>query len=142
MHKSGTTRPGRDVFVIHSFDDYFFKQHRTRLECESQKPHDVSVQKEGDYSESFWMKSFFDGEIDMSRQTNNRGYAVLNLQDAERLLRSTNPLRDPVILVKRDGKYELRDGFHRIYEARARNFVKRIWTIVLDMDQDTDTSDA
>ena len=93
--------------------------------------------KKKGYSEWFWMKNFFDGEIDMSRQTND-GYVVLSINDSERMLRSHNPLRDPVILVKRDGQYSLRDGFHRIYEARARNYMKRVWTIVLDMDEETD----
>lgn len=137
MHERGSTRPEKKMFVIYSFDDHFFKQSRTQLECESEKPDHGTVPKEGDYSESFWMKNFFDGEIDMSRQTND-GYVVLSINDSERMLRSHNPLRDPVILVKRDGQYSLRDGFHRIYEARARNYMKRVWTIVLDMDEETD----
>ena len=45
-----------------------------------------------------------------------------------------NPLRDPVVVVKRDNRYALGDGFHRIHEARAREFSHRIWAIVLDMD--------
>tara|TARA_B110001450_G_C17588842_1_gene468091 strand:- start:406 stop:804 length:399 start_codon:yes stop_codon:yes gene_type:complete len=126
------------MFVIYSFDDHFFKQSRTQLECESEKPDDGTVQKEGDYSESFWMKNFFDGKIDMSRQTTDNGYVILSINDSERMLRSHNPLRDPVILVKRDGQYALRDGFHRIHEARARNYMKRVWTIVLDMDEEMD----
>lgn len=139
MHKSGTTRVGTDMFELHSFDDYYFKRQRNHMDCVSEKPDDTIVSKEGDCAESFWMKSFFDGEIDMSRQTNGKGCAVLNIEDAERLIRCKNPLRDPVVVVKRDDKYELKDGFHRIHEARARNYLKRVWTIVLDMDQDTET---
>ena len=37
----------------------------------------------------------------------DQAYVVLNVKDAERMLRSHNPIRDPVIPVKRDGQYTL-----------------------------------
>lgn len=79
------------------------------------------------------MKNFFDGTIDMSRQTNSKGCVVLRVHDAERALDYKNPLRDPVSVIKRiDGTFELRDGFHRLHEAYARGFAQRVWTLVLD----------
>ena len=56
----------------------------------------------------------------MSLQTNPEGYTVLLVSDAAAALTFDNPLRDPVVLVKRDGKYALKDGFHRIHEACVR----------------------
>lgn len=69
MQKKGTARVGRDFFEICSFDDYFFKRHRHNTECNSEKPSEELIKKQGDYSEAVWMKSFFDGTIDMSLQT-------------------------------------------------------------------------
>ena len=138
MHKRAKAHVGTNSFQVCSFDDYFFKQHRHFTECQSEEPTNELVQKQGDYAEAVWMKSFFDGTIDMSRQTSRDGCVVLNIQDAQTLLKSKTPLRDPITLVKRNNEYELKDGFHRLYEARARNYKKRIWTIVLDMDDETE----
>jgi len=45
-----------------------------------------------------------------------------------------NPLRDAVVVVKREGHLNLKDGFHRIHEAMARNYNGHVWVVVLDMD--------
>ena len=82
------------------------------------------------------MKAFFDGTVDMSLQTNPEGFVVLSAADAAATASFRNPLRDPLVLVRRDGRLHMRDGYHRLHEARARGFRGRVWCAVLDMDAD------
>lgn len=125
-------------FVVTHEKDYFFRRPRTQTFCESLKPDDRAVQAQGDYGVAMWMKHFFDGTIDMTLQCNAEGLVILNVEDAERTMRYKNPLRDPPVLVRRDGMYALRDGFHRVLEAKARKYQKQVWCIVLDMDAASD----
>ena len=133
MHKAGKFEArNENYFQVCSTRDYFFRQHRKKTFCKSKRP-TSEVERKADYSKSFWMRHFFDGTIDMSRQSNPKGCAILTVRGAEDALAYDNPLRDPVMLIKRlDGEYELKDGFHRIHEAYARGYSKRVWTLVLD----------
>jgi len=141
MHKKGSTVPGKHQFIVCEYTDYFFKRPRMNMYCSSTRLDDKIVEKSGDYIKPFWIKNFFDGEIDMSLQTNTSGCAVLSIEDAEKALQFENPLRDPIVIVKTNDVYSLRDGFHRIHEAYARQYRGRVWTAVLDMDLDTDDTD-
>ena len=132
-HKPGQIVVGAEHFLIRHSDDYFFKQPRDKSHCESLKPSDEYVEKTADYPASFWMKNFFDGTIDMSLQTNRKGYVVLKTKDSEHVKSYHNPLRDPILLVKRDGMLRMRDGYHRLHEAKARGYNKKIWCVILDM---------
>lgn len=97
------------------------------------------VLRSGDYARSWWMQSFWDGTIDLSLQMDVNENIILDKENAERVRTFKNPLRDPVIIVKRNGRYSLKDGFHRLCEAFARKYKRRLWTVVLDMDIESDT---
>ncbi len=84
------------------------------------------------------MKSFFDGTIDLSLQTDSQGCILLHRENANRVRELKNPLRDPLVVVKRDDQFSLKDGFHRLCEAMARGYRGRVWTVVLDMDADSE----
>jgi hypothetical protein len=120
----------------------FFTLPRTHTTCTSRQPPRSLVAKHGDYARSWWMKQFWDGTIDLSLQTDSHGCVVLNRKDAENALTFKNPLRDPPVVVRRDGRFHLRDGFHRISEALARGFRGRVWAVVLDIDEDDPYADS
>jgi hypothetical protein len=121
--------------------DSFFTTRRTKRMCRSTPPSKTTVESLGDYSQAWWMKSFFDGTIDLSLQVDALGCILLNRDDAERVQHYKNPLRDPLIIVRRDNTIHLRDGFHRLCEALARGYRGRVWTVVLDMDLDESEDD-
>ena len=128
-------------FRVCSTDDYFYRTTRRHTTCSSTRPGESVVNRLGDYAHAFWMKNFFDGTLDMTLQMHTDGCVVLSIDDAQKAMKYENPLRDPVVVVRRDGLYSLKDGFHRVHEARARGYTKQVWTVVLDMDIDDDDDD-
>ena len=121
--------------------DLFFKHPRTNVHVESRPPSPRTIRKEGDFAHAAWMRHFVDGTICTQSQRDARGRVVLLVDDALRVMRYDNPLRDPVLLTRRDGALSLRDGFHRIHEAMARGYAGRVHCVVLDMDDEDDEED-
>lgn len=74
--------------------DIFFASPLTQTGCSSQKPSKAMVDSTGDYAKWWWMRSFFDGTIDLSLQADRDGCIVLNQEDAARVREFRNPLRD------------------------------------------------
>lgn len=140
--RSGTASRSKASHAVCDNDDVFFRIPRANTYCKSVRPSDDFIKRKGDFTQSWLMKSFFDGTIDLSLQVDDRGCIILNRDDAERVRSFRNPLRDPLVMVKRDGMFSLKDGFHRLCEALARGYRSSVHTVVLDMDtDDTDTDD-
>jgi hypothetical protein len=118
----------------------FFTLPRAHLSCKSKRPSETVVQRTGDFARSWWIRSFLDGTVDLSLQTDKEGCVLIYEKSAEHVRTLKNPLRDPLVVVKRDDMYFLKDGFHRLCEALARHYHGRVWAVVLDMDTDS-TSD-
>lgn len=112
--------------VLSFFMNSFFHIVRASSYCVSARPPADRIKQEGDFTQSWWMKSFFDGTIDLSLQSDNDGCILLNRADADRVRRFTNPLRDSLVVVKRDGVFSLKDGFHMLCEALARGYRGRV----------------
>lgn len=119
----------------------FFHTPRKHTHCKSSRPSKDEVRRHGDFAQSWWMRSFFDGTIDLSLQTDGEGCILLQHEDAERVREFHNPLRDPLVVVQREGHISLKDGFHRLCEALARGYRGRVWTVVLDMDAEDESTD-
>lgn len=135
-------RVGAHQFVLtRTRNDLYYRLPRASAFVASLPPPEEAVRREGDALHVAWMKHFTDGTISMQRQTDDHDNVVLSVREALQAMNFENPLRDPVVLVKRDGALELRDGFHRIHEALARGYRGRIYCILLDMDQDDDEDD-
>ena len=124
------------LVVTTACTDPFWRWSRTRRKPSSTCPTAAAVHTQGDYAHMAWMKHFFDGTVSLHRQTDDAGNVVLSRQQALLATAFHNPLRDPVVLVRRDGTLELKDGFHRVHESLARGYKGRVWCVVLDMDAD------
>lgn len=139
---------GREQFVVSDKNDLFFKYPRRTLFVESLEPPQEMVMKNGDYVHVAWMRHFDTStantpkkkylQILLTRQQTHDHKTVLVCQDALKAMDYDNPLRDPVILVKQNDQFFLKDGFHRIHEAIARGYHGRVYCIVLDMDESSD----
>ena len=140
MHKKGKFVANSNQFEICGSKHLFFLQKRAKM-CKSLKPNASQIKAEGgDYSMKFYMKHFFNGFIDMTSQTNSKGCVILSIEDSAKMRQYDNPLRDAVVIVKdTNDKYKLRDGFHRIYEALARKYVKHVHAIIIDMNYSDDS---
>ena len=138
LQKKGRATRTKATLALCDETHPFFTLPRDHLHCESKRPSEEVVRRTGDYSKSWWMRSFWDGTIDLSLQTDNEGCVILIEEDAERVHTFNNPLRDPLVIVKRDEIYSLKDGFHRLCEAFARGYNGWVWSVVLDMDIDSD----
>lgn len=113
--------------------DFFHKFPRDKKKCKSIQPDRLIVHKKGDYSKDFKISDFsLGGEVDTDLQSDEHGNVVLSLKDAIKVMKFNNPLKDPIIVSKIGGKYHLKDGFHRLMEAKARKYKGKIWSIVLD----------
>lgn len=139
--KPGTALRTKAFFAVCDQTDDFFHIVRASSYCVSARPPADRIKQEGDFAQSWWMKSFFDGTIDLSLQSDNHGCILLNRADADRVRRFANPLRDSLVVVKRDDVFSLKDGFHRLCEALARGYRGRVYAIVVDMDADTDDTE-
>jgi len=92
------------------------------------------IEKSGDYACLVPIDLFgFDRLINTDLQADKKGRIVLNLKDAEKVSQFENPLKDPLIVSKLvDETAHLKDGFHRLYEAKERGYTGKVWIIVLD----------
>ena len=91
------------------------------------------VHKKGDYSKDFKISDFsFGGKVNIDLQSDKNGHVVLSLKDAIKVMKFNNPLKDPIIVSKVGGRFHLKDGFHRLTEAKARKYKGNVWSIVLD----------
>lgn len=125
--------------VTKSRNDLFYRLPRAKTFVASVRPDEAAVQREGDYVQRVRMGHLLDGTVSLERQQDEHGNVVLSVEDALRAIRYDNPLRDALVLVKRDGQLALKDGFHRLHEALARGYKGVVYGIVLDMDaSDTD----
>ncbi len=92
------------------------------------------IEKNGDYACKIPMDLFgFDNVINTDLQADKEGRTVLNRKDAESVAHFKNPLRDPLIVSKLlNETAHLKDGFHRLYEAKERGYNGKVWIIILD----------
>ena len=124
--------PNKSQIVVQD-DDFFHKFPRDKKKCKSNKPDRLIVHKKGDYIQDFKMSDFsFGGTVDIDLQSDKHGNVVLSLKDAMKAMKLNNPLQDPILVSKIDGRYHLKDGFHRLMEAKARKYKGKVWSIVVD----------
>ncbi len=92
------------------------------------------IENVGDYACLVPITFFgFNSVINTDLQANEKGHTVLNFNNAKRVARFQNPLSDVLIISKlNDGTAHLKDGFHRLYEAKERGFTGDVWVVVLD----------
>ncbi len=101
---------------------------------ESIEPTRNLIKRTGDYACKTSMEFFgFNNVFNTDLQSDEKGRAVLNRKDAVRAAGFKNPLRDPLIVSKLlNGTAHLKDGFHRLFEAKERGYMGPVWIIVLD----------
>lgn len=128
---------GRITLLLNGDWDHPFYSGARKRHVRSKRPSGEYVRKNGDYAKCVWMKHFFDGTIDMRLQSTKhpKGPAIFLLDsDAARARQFANPLRDAIVLSIAEGstKLALRDGYHRLFESRARGYRGRVWVVVRD----------